>query len=734
MNYERMKKTELVAELKRLRNAGAGPPTSAAGVDSDRKELYSNFFEESRDAIIIAGRNGKFIDFNQSALDLFGYTREEMMKMSVRDFYIHPSDRARFLKEIEKDGAVTDFNVELRNRDGRPMDCLVNMTVKKSAEGVILGYQGIIRDITEQKQAEKLYNVFANSSQTGVYIIQDGTFKFANPHVLSYSRYHKMEDLLKVDPLSMVHPDDRDRVRENAVSMLKGEKKTPYEYRLITKDGTTRWILETVTSMEYYGRCAAMGSSMDITATRIAQEKLDEMKQLESSILAAIPHAVIGLENRRIIFANDAVEKVFGWKPSELIGKLTRTFYRSDEDFEEIARRVYPVLEEQSTCSEEFPCRRKDGTDIVCRINTSKVGDILREKRIVVVYEDITERKHAEEALRESEEKYSAVVEQAMDGVVIIQDDVYKFANKAMAVMSGYAVRELVGKHYLDIFVPSCRDKFSKVYRMHMAGKKVLPVHEAKLLCRDGSQKDIEIALGIIKLNENPADMWYVRDITARKRAQEELKKSFEKLQKRMEETVSALASITEKRDPYTAGHQQRVAQLACAIAREMDLPEAQIEGIMVAATLHDIGKIYEPSEILSKPGILTEIEFLMMKVHPQIGYDILKNIDFPWPVAQIVLQHHEKLDGSGYPKGISGDDILLEARIIAVADVVEAMASHRPYRSALGIDAALEEISEQRGTFYDPAVVDACLKLFRKRNFEFDFTPPSEARRLQKQ
>lgn len=192
-----------------------------------------------------------------------------------------------------------------------------------------------------------------------------------------------------------------------------------------------------------------------------------------------------------------------------------------------------------------------------------------------------------------------------------------------------------------------------------------------------------------------------------------ELRASFVKLQRIMEETVNALVSATEKRDPYTAGHQQRVAHLAGAIAREMGLSEEQIEGIRVAGALHDIGKIYVPAEILNKPGRLAEIEFTIIKTHPQVSYDIIKEIEFPWPVAQTVLQHHERMNGSGYPQGLTGEDIALEARILAVADVVEAMASHRPYRPILGLDEALDEISQNKDSFYDPQVVDACLALF---------------------
>jgi len=164
---------------------------------------------------------------------------------------------------------------------------------------------------------------------------------------------------------------------------------------------------------------------------------------------------------------------------------------------------------------------------------------------------------------------------------------------------------------------------------------------------------------------------------------------------------------LSESRDPYTAGHQRRVTQLACAIAKEMDFPEKQIEGIHASGLLHDIGKIYIPTDILNRPGRLSNIEMDLIRTHSKVGYDILKTVNFPWPVAQIVLQHHERQDGSGYPQGLSGEEILIEARILTVADVIEAMSSHRPYRPALGIDTALGEISKNSGILYDPKVVD---------------------------
>lgn len=200
-----------------------------------------------------------------------------------------------------------------------------------------------------------------------------------------------------------------------------------------------------------------------------------------------------------------------------------------------------------------------------------------------------------------------------------------------------------------------------------------------------------------------------------------ELKQSEKKLRANLLDSIAALASTVEMRDLYTAGHQLRVAHLAVAIAQEMKFSEAQIEGIHLASVIHDVGKINIPSEILSKPGQLSEIEFNLIKQHPQSGYEILKNIQFPWPIAQIVLQHHERMDGSGYPQGLKGEAILPEARIIAVADTVEAMASHRPYRPGLGIDAALKEIARCRGTELDAQAVDACVVLFKERGYAFE-------------
>jgi HD-GYP domain-containing protein (c-di-GMP phosphodiesterase class II) len=212
-----------------------------------------------------------------------------------------------------------------------------------------------------------------------------------------------------------------------------------------------------------------------------------------------------------------------------------------------------------------------------------------------------------------------------------------------------------------------------------------------------------------------------IDDITQYRQAEEKIEQGFKKLQKSMADTIKVISMIVETKDPYTAGHQEKVSKLAVAIADELHLSVEQIGGIQMAGAIHDIGKISVPAEILSKPGRLSDIEFQLIKVHPESGYEILKDIDFSMPVAQIVLQHHERMDGSCYPKGLKGEEILIEARIIAVADVVDAMASHRPYRTALGLDAALEEIEKNKGIIYDIAVVESCLKLFKENGYQLE-------------
>ncbi len=329
------------------------------------------------------------------------------------------------------------------------------------------------------------------------------------------------------------------------------------------------------------------------------------------------------------------------------------------------------------------------------------------------------ERKLGVNKLRKSEERYRTLFEDSRDAIYISseQGNLIDF-NQSTMDLFGYSKEELVGMDTKAVFVNT--DEYKRMQE-ELSQKGSVREFEAKLRKRDGTEMDCLIT-STVRLAIDKGILGcqgIIRDISEIVSGRKELEKTMGQLRKALRGTIQAMALTVETRDPYTAGHQQRVAQLARAIATELGVEEARIHGIRLAGVIHDIGKISVPAEILSKPGKISEHELGIIKNHCQVGHDILKPVDFPWPIAQIIQQHHEKMDGSGYPGGVSGENVLLEARILTVADVVEAMASHRPYRAALGIAATLSEISKGRGTLYDPKVVDACLKLFREKSYE---------------
>ncbi len=342
-------------------------------------------------------------------------------------------------------------------------------------------------------------------------------------------------------------------------------------------------------------------------------------------------------------------------------------------------------------------------------------------EQLLLTIQRAVEKKAAEQALRVSEEQYRELVENASD--IIFTSDLeghFTSSNPAASRIYGYTLEEILRLDVADIVAPEY---------LPLARRRILPrsqnaghvePYELLTISKDGSPVWVEVSTRLVLKDGQPASVEGIaRDITARKRAEDELQLSVELLQRTLEQTVYSLAAAVETRDPYTAGHQRRVADLALAVAVELGLSEHQSQGVHMAGLIHDVGKIHIPAEILSKPTRLTEVEWNLVKTHPRVGHDILKSIEFPWPVAQIVLQHHERIDGSGYPSGFSGDDILPEARILAVADVVEAMASHRPYRPARALEEALQEIETHRGTLYEARVVDACLRVVEKNGAE---------------
>ena len=336
------------------------------------------------------------------------------------------------------------------------------------------------------------------------------------------------------------------------------------------------------------------------------------------------------------------------------------------------------------------------------------------------------------------------MAEPQIEQVLVVDDDVgFRTITQQFLLKMGYATEiaasapealEILKKHHFDLVLSDIRMKEKDGVQLMKEAKEIYPDLDFIIMTGYSSEYSYSdvIQAGAADYISKPFEMGEIKAKLERIEREKnllwelqyintQLTRSFTHLRTTMEGIVTAMALALEMRDPYTAGHQRRVAGLACAIAKEMGLDEDTIEGIRMAGLIHDLGKIQIPAEILSKPSRLNDFEFGMIKFHPAAGHHILEKIEFPWPIAAIVLQHHEKMNGSGYPQGLRGQDILLEARIITVADVVEAMASHRPYRPAHSLDQTLEEIRINRGVLFDADVVDACLKLFKEKNYTLE-------------
>jgi len=386
---------------------------------------------------------------------------------------------------------------------------------------VLMEIQEIRRTVEEIKKLETdrlfeegLFRTIENSSLMGIYVVQDGIFKFVNQHTSNYWGYAR-EELLGMSSMSIVHPEDRHIVRTCAIDMLKGTRFSPYVFRTIAKNGSIRWITETVTTIHYQGKRAVLGNSMDITEQIHARNKLAELEALEASILVAIPHAVIGLKNRRIIFANDGVQTVFGWKAEALIGQRTRRLYRTERDFEEIAGKLYNTLENEQTVSIDFPCRRKDGKDIVCMINASRIGDALTDKQIVITYEDITDRKQAEDV-------YKTLANSSQAGVYVVQSGAFQFVNHHAAAYAGYGEEELVGMDSMSLVHPEDRATVRKNAKNMLSGKRKAP-HEFRIITKNGDTRWIMETVTMIHFRGEMAVLGNSMDITEQNSAREKL-------------------------------------------------------------------------------------------------------------------------------------------------------------------------------------------------------------------
>ncbi len=491
---------------------------------------------------------------------------------------------------------------------------------------------------------------------------------------------------------------------------ITGKPVKDFGWQVIRKDGAIRYIEGSISlQSDVSGNPAGFFVIVnDVTEHKQAQQDLIDSEEKFRVLAEATPTAIALFQDNRWIYANRAAELMCGYSIEELRQMNFWDIVHPDHKALTIERGLRRQRGEDVPGRYEFKIITKDGTEKW--VDFSGASTMLKGRPAAIINViDITDRK-------QMEEKYRNIFENAQEGIYqSTPEGKFILANQSMARILGYdspedlisSINDIARQVYVDY---EDRVKFIKT----MEDQNVTKNNEVRFYKKDGSIIWVSRTMHSVR-NEKGQVLYYegiVEDIT-------EKKDSVERLRDALGGTVRAIASLVETRDPYTAGHQRQVADLARAIAAELGLSRDRIEGLRVAAIIHDIGKVSVPAEILSKPSKLTKIEFDLIKTHAQAGFDILKDIDFPWPVARIVLEHHERMNGSGYPRHLKGDDILIESRILSVADVVEAMGSHRPYRPALGIEPALEEIEHNKGILYDSAVSDACLKLFREKGYQ---------------
>ena len=654
--------------------------------------------------------------------------------------------------------------------------------VVRDEQGRPLRVRGIIWDITDRKQAEQalrereeMLSKITSSAQDAILMLDnDGNIALWNAAAEKIFGYSSGEALgknlhLLLSP-ARFHEAQRagfDRFRSTGEGAVIDKT---LELAALRKDGTEFPMELSLSAVKLKDKWHAVGILRDITERKKTEERQKLFRALLDQSIDAIE--VIDPETFQFLDANQKAWLALGYSREEL---LSLSVFDVDPTMDRSkATEMIQGLGKLGSLVIEGRHRRKDGSEFPVEVSLGYVQ--LDRAYVVSVVRDITTRKHAELALERAHRALRTL--SACNGALVHDEDeaellasvcrlivdvggyrmawvgfVEQDAAKTVRPVAhyghedGYLATGKIGwaddEFRRNPFGTAIRTGTSQVSRISQAA----PAAWREAAQQRGYQSSIVLpllspkgTLGTLAIYTSEPDAFdeaerkllqeladdlafgiaTLRMRSERDRIADENLHHSEILRSSLEDSIKAIAGTVEMRDPYTAGHQRRVGELAAAIAQELGLPAHTIHGIELAASIHDLGKISVPAEILSKPSKLTDVEYMLLKNHAQAGYDILKDIKFPWPIATMVFQHHERLDGSGYPQGLKGDPILLESRIMAVADVVEAMASHRPYRAALGIELALKEIEQGRGTAYDAAVVDACLRLFAEKRFAF--------------
>jgi PAS domain S-box-containing protein/putative nucleotidyltransferase with HDIG domain len=466
-----------------------------------------------------------------------------------------------------------------------------------------------------------------------------------------------------------------------------------------------------------------------IQELRILRDKLsqyDSQNKIDTNkyeIMAEDAPLIIFAHREKFIYVNKTAALFSGYTKEELY-KMNFWDIVHPEFRDIVKARGFKHLNGERVPSYyEIKVTRKNKEQRWLACGIKHVDDFKGAPAVIASAIDVTDKKKAEEELKTQKNYFKSLFDNSPSAIALLdKEDKVVQINKSFHELFKYSFEEVKGENIKDLIFPEASKEEGFTFSQQLLRGEILQP-DTVMLSNDGSLIDVHVSGGpIIEDNKIIGVFALYDDIRKRKTVERELKNSFRKLTEILAGTVAALSETMGKRDPFTAGHQQRVSQLAVAIGEKKNFSDDQLKILKIASALHDIGKIHVPAEILNKPVELSEYEMALVRNHTQVGYDILKSVDFPGPVAKIVFQHHERINGSGYPLGIKGKDIIVESRILAVADVVEAMSSRRPYREALSIGMTLNKLTEHRGNLFDPEVVDICVDLFEK-GFEFKET-----------
>jgi PAS domain S-box-containing protein len=723
-------KKQLVQELTELRSQNAELKKSESA------EKYQSLVEDIMDVIYELDSQGVVLYISPAIRDLLGYDSAEIVGKNFSEL-AHQDDL----------GSLTEWFSELRKGREYPSECRV---IHKSGEirwvrtntrpimedALFKGARGILIDVTVQRQAEEALRMLAVRNEAILAAVPDiivevdvcKRYTWANQ---AGKRFFG-EDVIGREASSYFEgeQDTYNKVQplfnggEDVIYIESWQRRQDGEKRLLS------WWCK-VLKNEQGLVIGALSTGRDITDREHAKEALRKTEELYHLVVDNMADVITVLDmNLRFTYVSPSIIRLRGYTAEEVMAQTLEQIMTPDSlqvvarvFEEELKLEASGMADPDRTRLLELEEYKKDGSIVWLDNHLSTLRD--NEKKligIIALSHDITDRKRAEVALQESEELFRSYLEYAPDGVYMSDlEGNFLYGNRKCEEIIGYRREELVGKNFLELNIlpEKSLNKAGQLLQANMEGKSTGP-DEIQLIRKEGRLTPVEINTSVVQRKGQRIVLAFVRDINERKKSEATLKNTLESLRKAFGATIQVMVSATEVRDPYTAGHQLRSADLARAIATEMGLTQDRIDGIRIASSIHDIGKLSVPAEILSKPTKLSEIEFSLIKEHSLKGYEMLKDVESPWPIAQIVYQHHERMNGSGYPRNLKGDEICTEARILSVADVVEAMASHRPYRPSLGIDSALEEISKNRGILYDPEVVDTCLRLYKEKGYKF--------------